>query len=405
MHEKDERKDKIMWETLDHEDAFEATWGSSGGMDQISAHLERGWEQLSKGRYLAVRASVAKALEVDPDSAEAFTLEGAVAWEEGNAEKALECFNLALEIEPEFPEPMLYAAEVLAQEPATARQALVYCEQILDLVEARNAHGIYWEAYVLKAELLHVLEEHKRCLAMIEGQKPPVDIAGGICFRLGRLCFEMEDYASAAQWMKRALDADETLADAHHYMGLLCAMQGAQREAIRHFERVRCLDLQARSPAWTYSDALFARVVASRAQLIAELTGCAVESDQMYGLEYPAPEVILEGGDPRMAVYLSVHTEPTDAPFSPSASQAAFREETPDPTPCDAKDAAPFGAAISALHINHVVIYKSNVERLCRGPDELEDVLDSVLREEVERLQAATVDRNKPALEKRRATD
>ena len=65
------------------------------GMDQLSAHLDRGWDLIQKGDLRGARASARRALEADKDSPEAHNLLGYVAAQEGDADEALEHYRQA----------------------------------------------------------------------------------------------------------------------------------------------------------------------------------------------------------------------------------------------------------------------------------------------------------------------
>ena len=53
-------------------------------MDQFSAHLDRGWDLVQRGDTRGAEASARRALEIDPQSPEAFNLLGYVAALEGD---------------------------------------------------------------------------------------------------------------------------------------------------------------------------------------------------------------------------------------------------------------------------------------------------------------------------------
>ena len=59
-------------------------------MDQFSAHLDRGWDLVQRGDTRGAEASARRALEIDPQSPEAFNLLGYVAALEGDPSEAIE---------------------------------------------------------------------------------------------------------------------------------------------------------------------------------------------------------------------------------------------------------------------------------------------------------------------------
>ena len=61
-----------------------------GPMDQLNAHLDRGWDLVSRGDLAGALRSAERSLEIDGESPEAHNLIGYVHMLEGHAEKALE---------------------------------------------------------------------------------------------------------------------------------------------------------------------------------------------------------------------------------------------------------------------------------------------------------------------------
>ena len=81
-------------------------------MDQFSAHLDRGWDLVQRGDTRGADASARRALEIDPQSPEAYNLLGYVAALEGEASEAIESYRQAIALDETYLEAMLNAAEV-----------------------------------------------------------------------------------------------------------------------------------------------------------------------------------------------------------------------------------------------------------------------------------------------------
>jgi lipoprotein NlpI len=363
-----------MIELTGFEDIHEPQADESGGMDQLSAHLERGWEQLSKGNLTGARVSASKVLEIDPEAAEGHTLQGAVSWGQGDPEDALSHFVQALELEPDYPEPMLYAAEVLAQDSSSVSEALVYCEQLLGIGELEQGSRIYLEALVLKAELHFLSGEVEDCRNVLARFDGSGDLSATTCHRIGRLYFELAERERCREWMMRALER-EPMAECHHYLGLLAEMDGNLVEAISHFRKVRAMDVAEPEPVWAFSEELFSEIVRKTAdRVVSEAFGEALGPEQVVCLDYPAPEVVLEGGDPRMPVYLSALPLPPSDDAESGGGPGTFQ-------------ASP----------SHVVVYKRNVERMCRGPEDVQDILEELLKGETAKFLARLKDEGSQA--------
>ena len=68
-------------------------------MDQFSAHLDRGWDLVQRGDTRGAEASARRALEIDPQSPEAYNLLGYVAALEGEASEAIENYRQAIALD------------------------------------------------------------------------------------------------------------------------------------------------------------------------------------------------------------------------------------------------------------------------------------------------------------------
>src|SRR5579863_5687123 len=81
--------------------------------DQLTAHLDRGWDLAQKGDAPGASACAKRALELDPQSPEVHNLMGYAAALDGEAEEALEHYKQAIALDDTYFEAMLNAAELL----------------------------------------------------------------------------------------------------------------------------------------------------------------------------------------------------------------------------------------------------------------------------------------------------
>ena len=78
-------------------------------MDQLTAHLDRGWDLAQSGDARGAESSARRALELAPDSPEAFNLLGYVASLEGDTDEAIEAYQQAIALDDGYVEAMLNA--------------------------------------------------------------------------------------------------------------------------------------------------------------------------------------------------------------------------------------------------------------------------------------------------------
>ena len=384
-------------------------------MDQYTAHLDRGWELLSKGNYLGARASVESVFELDEESPEAFTLQGAVFWGEGNLEAAVQSFESALEMEPDYVEAMVYLAEALSQDTSSTEEALDYLRQVRGLVEEEMPA----EALVLEAELLWTLErqnEMKSVLAELEGRE---DLSPHLMFRVGRIYFEDKVEDKARGWLERSVEGEagggptqegegtdtetaggaprrrsatwsDGLGDAHYYLGFLAERAGGFEESLRRFLITREMDLRDPRMAWSSSQEHFALLVQRAVgQLLEQPEMKVLERVTVIPLDYPPAELVLEGADPRMPVYLSSRSlvvAMDEAGRDEASDEGDDEPESIEQSTC-ADEAGKRKAGVGSVYM---VVYQRNVERLCRGPEDVLEALSEVIRKEVETFNTAS---------------
>jgi len=325
-------------------------------MDQFTAHLDRGWELVARGDYPGAGASVESLQKLEKNSPDVYTLKGAVLWGQGDQETAVEHLKKALELDPDHVDAMIYLAEMLSQEVEYLDEALGYIQNVRELFNG----DFPVEVSVLEAEILWNMERHEEFQVVMGKMHENLDVPITVAFRLGWLLFEAEDYVKAGMWLQRVLDVDNDFADAHYYLGLIDEHFDRHESSLVHFQRTRELDLGAQLEPWSSTAEFFeAQTVRVLSVLSDEYDWLKRERVMTVVLDIPALELVLEGADPRMPVYVSTRS---------SVSPVIMEDE-----------------GLKVI----VVVYKRNMERMCRGSDDVEDVLMDVIRKELESLAMA----------------
>src|SRR5579864_7956039 len=106
--------------------------------DQLTAHLDRGWDLAQKGDAAGAVACAKRALEIDPQSPEVHNLMGFAAALEGNADEALEFYRQAIALDETYFEAMLNAAEVMIAPLGDYDGAIAQIEDALDYAETEE---------------------------------------------------------------------------------------------------------------------------------------------------------------------------------------------------------------------------------------------------------------------------
>ncbi len=334
----------------DHERPTESIlMADSGGMDALSAHLDRGWEMLSRGDVQAARQSAKQALDVDAQSPEAHTLWGAVSFSEGQPEDALLEFERAMDLDPDNPEPLVYSAEVLAKEPETAEEALVRAQEALHFLWGTEAQDLKVQAVLVKAEALLVLGRAEEARQWLESNLAELGEAPAFYERSGAILAQVGLHREARDFLLSCLEGPHS-GTAHHLLGHYALQEGRRDEAVDRFVETRFHDLQEPGPAWAYSYDAFWELTGRAVRAAADRHGILLRDEDVFLESYPGLEAILDGQDPRAAAV---------------------------------GDWWPEGRRHGGAY---VIVYQWNVERLCVYPDEVPERLDAELDALFQRL-------------------
>src|SRR5712692_6803603 len=104
-------------------------------MDQLSAHLDRGWDLAQKGDAQGALACARRALEIDPKSPDVHNLLGYAAALNGDADEAQEHYRQAIALDETYLEAMLNLAELLVTPLGDWDEAVALCNDALDYAE------------------------------------------------------------------------------------------------------------------------------------------------------------------------------------------------------------------------------------------------------------------------------
>jgi predicted Zn-dependent protease with MMP-like domain len=266
-------------------------------MDPLSAHIDRGWEHIENGDLHAAEKSARRVLEMDGSAPEAHTLLGAIASARGEAEEALEHYKKAIDLDPEYIDPVLCAAELCMGPLEDLEAADRYADIALDLAEEEEE---YVDALLLKAEIAVVGEEPEAAAAVldelpdVELPEPPYEM------RAGHLWLEIGDLDRAEKHLRRAVAADPELADAWYDLGLVLEERDDTKGRIEIMQRVRTLDLREPEAAWAFSDDEFDAIVEAALEEIPVKSRGLIANVPVQVDDYPSQELVGDGLDPRL---------------------------------------------------------------------------------------------------------
>ena len=125
-------------------------------MDRLSAHLDRGWDLVSRGDATGAAECGKRALELDPKSPEVHNLLGYSAALAGDAQEALEHYKQAIALDENYFEAMLNAAELLLTPLGEIDEALKMCDDAIDVAETDEEIA---DCFLLKVDAL-IAKDH-----------------------------------------------------------------------------------------------------------------------------------------------------------------------------------------------------------------------------------------------------
>ena len=279
--------------------------------DQLTAHLDRGWDLAQKGDAPGAIECAKRALELDPQSPEVHNLMGYASALDGDAEEALEHYRQAITLDETYFEAMLNAAEVLIVPLGDYDAAVAQIEEALDYAETDEEIAdcllLKVDAFTAKGDY----EEAKRAMKMLpEG---PFD-APSYLFLIGRAWYELGQLDKAAPFIEQAVKADPTSADAQYYLGLVRDEQGDARAATEALLRSRGLDSMRPPPPWAPGPDAFGAVVKGAIEKLDPVLARYVREAEVYVVDLPGAELVVDGVDPRALLVLDSPPAENGAP-------------------------------------------------------------------------------------------
>lgn len=199
-------------------------------------------------------------------------------------------------------------------------EAINLCDDALEYAETKEETA---DCLLLRVDALlgkGETEEAKKCMARLPD--PPFENSSYV-FLIGRAYYELGETEKAAPFIEEAVRTDPTHPDAHYYLGLLRDDAGDTRGAVEAFLRSRALDMTKPPPAWAPSPDAFAQLVKRVIQGLDALLGRWVRDADVYIVDVPGAELVVDGVDPRAMVLLDAR--PSEDPGAPIADGAQLQ--------------------------------------------------------------------------------
>ena len=206
------------------------------GLDVPPLRMEESWNR----RHAL--ACLERALELDPDDADAYALKGQLLHDLGDYGAAIECLDRALELEPD--DSYAHSMKGRSLRELGEHRAAVECfDRMLETVPgSAYAHGLRGMSLAELGDCRGAIASFDRALEREEG-------AHLHCMK-GRSLQELGEHRAAAECLERSMELDPGLADAYRMKGRSLQELGEHRAALECFDGLAALLPDDPSAPW-----------------------------------------------------------------------------------------------------------------------------------------------------------
>jgi predicted Zn-dependent protease with MMP-like domain/Flp pilus assembly protein TadD len=324
---------------------------------------DRYWECLDQamgaahgGRTDEALAWLDEALRAHPDGAEAHNGRGEILWDDGRVEEALYEFQTSLEADPKFITAHLNRAELLVEDMGEYEQAVALCDELLGGRPElpRLDRGSEGEVHYLKAKAVFYLDDLEGALFLT---RRAMKTAGEIpVYRAfdGQILFELGRFEEARRSLETATALDPESGHAFYHLALVLERMGEHESSERAFEAANALDPQQYPLPVTVDLEFFRSAVAESIDNLPRSIREYVEDVPVLVEDYPSDDLMEEESVSPQILGIYIGTPRTEA-----------------------------GPTHQPIDVTRVILFKKNLEKICRDRDELIDQIQITLRHEI----------------------
>ena len=198
--------------------------------DNFIAHYGLGYALFQKGKVEDAIAQYQKALEINPDYAEACNNLGNALLRQGKVDEAIGLLQKALQLKPDYAEACVNLGNALLQ-LGKADEAIAQLQRALQLnPDSANAHDILGNALFQKGNVTEAITQYQVAL-----QINPHSAEAG--YNFGNALLQLGKVDEAIVQYQQALQLNPDFADAHNNLGTALLHQGNAAEAIAQYQR------------------------------------------------------------------------------------------------------------------------------------------------------------------------
>jgi predicted Zn-dependent protease with MMP-like domain len=192
--------------------------------------LDQAMEASHGGRTDEALAWLDEALRAHPEGAEAHNGRGEILWDEGKIDEALHEFERALAADPKFVTAYLNRAELLVEDLSEFEQAVALC---------RGTEG---EVYYLKAKAAFYVDDLEGAVFLVRRALKTSGEVGVYRAFDGQILFELGRFEEARRSLEAAVALDPESGHAVYHLALVLERLGSTEDAQRAFVKANALD-------------------------------------------------------------------------------------------------------------------------------------------------------------------
>ncbi len=318
--------------------------------------LAHAMEASHGGRTDEALAWLDEALRAHPDGAEAHNGRGEILWDEGKIDEALHEFERSLQADPKFITAYLNRAELLVEDLTEFEQAIQLCDELLAGRSElpRLDRGQEAEVHYLKAKAVFYLDDLEGALFLVRRALKVAGETGIYRAFEGQILFELGRFKEARRPLELASSLDSESGHAVYHLALVLERLGEEEEAERAFGRANALDPDHYPLPAQVDERLFREATAEALDNLPRSIRRYVEDVPVLVEDFPSAEFVgSENVSPQiLGLYVGVPRTEGEVNSQPE-------------------------------DVTRVVLYKRNLEKLCRDRDDLIEQIQITLRHEV----------------------
>lgn len=318
--------------------------------------LDQAMEASHGGRTDEALAWLDEALRAHPEGAEAHNGRGEILWDEGRVEEALHEFERSLTADPKFVTAHLNRAELLVEDLSEFDKAVTLCDELLsgDTTLPRLDRGTEGEVHYLKAKAVFYLDNLEGALFLT---RRALKTAGEVpVYRAfdGQILFELGRFEESRRSLETACALDPEAGHAIYHLALVLERLGDEDTATSAFEKANALDPDHYPLPTQVEDTVFRAAVADALDNLPRSIREYVEDVPVLVEDFPLDDMLRGENVSPQILGLYIGTPRTEAEIS---------SQSPD--------------------LNRVMLFKRNLEKLCRDVDELIEQIQITVRHEI----------------------